>query len=1568
MKRVILVLLLIQTSFLFYPLYSQPEADFSVTNSQGCAPLTVQFNDLSVPDEAPIEKYVWSFGDDQKSNDQNPTHTYTEPGDYKVLLVVEDTDGLTGKDYGKEDSVTIHVSAKPNPTFEVEQQLACQTPAEFSFTNTTSSSSGDDIVDYSWAFGDGENSDTVNPTHTYTEYGKYSVSLMATDENGCKDTTTRSDMLEIHELNAQFTAPDTVCRGDTVTLRNTSEGEVFYEWQAGGRKESNVDSISLVYSTKFNENVQDTLTASYFRKGETCQDQAIETYFVEKPYANIIMDTSWACSFPVSVNFSDSSISNARSWSWDFGDGSSSSSKNPSHTYNEEPSGTSTSYDVFLSIETSNECKATTTESFQDVHPDIQLYVDTAGCIPLPVKIADTTKWDSAKYFSKFYPPDNRRIEISYDNNDNVIKNKNFSENDSVVNALVEKPGDFTVKMITNDDVCGKDSVEQETAVEAGDTLAIEIIDDSLKTPMGQQSNLCIAQEYKYKFRVTNQDSTRPDSAVWSLNGGEVDSIKTAVDTSVRDEDIQNDTMGMYKYNMYQPMNSMVKIKKRPGEGGFKKKYGKLDTMIGDSVRLSVTAWHNYCAYDTTTLSFKLNGPLGNIDEISFECNEPLTYTFKGEADTLETGAYHAYWDIDTTDDYEITMNNINDSSQSGRYYTFKDPAYRYDNYEDQHNRIEDTKLRIEDDATGCYHDILYEKFINKANTSNTPIAYSVNDTAEAIFQVDPLNCWDDTLNLRADSTPYADSIFWQINNKSTGNHLYPEDSDWDTVDIVSYNDATFHLNPVFDQRGIIEMRMQVRTKNKCKDAVQQVSRLFKPYVNFKANDRRGCLDTHDVTFDTLYTPVEPDTTYSKWEWTFEKGEETTATTPSSQEHTYEATTSQYYSPSLKITDVLGCTYDSTLQVSEPGYILITKPQVSFATDTSLCEKSQFQFNNTSYALGSDLSYKWNFDGSYNSGMGGADTMPHPLIKYDTIGTYSVKLVAEDTIGCADSVIKPDYLHVHHQPVADFNIPNPEWDCYEAPIQINDSSDAKGDSLVSRYWKFGDGEIGTTEDPFHTYVYPGNYDVQLTVTTNYNCKDTILKENAVEVGGPYAEFSVDTKLFGTDMETCRADTVSFSMDSLLIEMNNDTVLDYYIWHYNVDKQTGDDIGASTDTVYNITDKTEGRYRYQQPNMKYVYLELIGFGGCNKYAPKSMQVRDSYDSVDVVPLSADFVQHDTACGSNAEVKLQSVDSTNWGSWEWSFGDGTTNTSDPSPDHTYDTLGAYRTELWVKGKRHGCIDSVKRNINVYATPEVNIYPKDTLAPAYLPDTVLACDNSFLDLTTRPVSSDFSYQWGSNENIRDAESVTAQAKPADDAYYYLTVTVDSSTCQTVDTTFLKVQDRPNATFYYIDVRGDTIQTQRSIFLPLGDTLDFYTVPDQENVAMRWKNLDTNQQYFIPTKTKEYQLFLEDSLQCYNIPKTLEIEVSDATVDVPTAFTPNGDGINDVIKFNGWGIKRLIKFQIYDRWGQKMFETRDKNKGWDGTYKGEKQPSETYTYKVKVETKRNNIVTKKGTFTLMR
>ena len=92
--------------------------------------------------------------------------------------------------------------------------------------------------------------------------------------------------------------------------------------------------------------------------------------------------------------------------------------------------------------------------------------------------------------------------------------------------------------------------------------------------------------------------------------------------------------------------------------------------------------------------------------------------------------------------------------------------------------------------------------------------------------------------------------------------------------------------------------------------------------------------------------------------------------------------------------------------------------------------------------------------------------------------------------------------------------------------------------------------------------------------------------------------------------------------------------------------------------------------------------------------------------------------------------------------------------------------------------------------------------------------------------------------------------------------------------------------------------------------------------------------------------------------------IEVKDPyTLYIPTVFSPDGDNTNDIFYVKGNGFDEL-SFEIYNRWGQQVFQSDDLNKGWDGNYRNQPSPIGTYVYQLKIE----GLITKSGTITLIR
>ena len=98
--------------------------------------------------------------------------------------------------------------------------------------------------------------------------------------------------------------------------------------------------------------------------------------------------------------------------------------------------------------------------------------------------------------------------------------------------------------------------------------------------------------------------------------------------------------------------------------------------------------------------------------------------------------------------------------------------------------------------------------------------------------------------------------------------------------------------------------------------------------------------------------------------------------------------------------------------------------------------------------------------------------------------------------------------------------------------------------------------------------------------------------------------------------------------------------------------------------------------------------------------------------------------------------------------------------------------------------------------------------------------------------------------------------------------------------------------------------------------------------------------------------------------------IASSQSGIMIPNAFTPNGDGRNDIFKLVNTTNERLVDFRVFNRWGTILYRSgnEDVTQGWDGNYKGQPQPTGVYGYLIRIAYPDGNIETYKGTVTLIR
>ena len=120
-------------------------------------------------------------------------------------------------------------------------------------------------------------------------------------------------------------------------------------------------------------------------------------------------------------------------------------------------------------------------------------------------------------------------------------------------------------------------------------------------------------------------------------------------------------------------------------------------------------------------------------------------------------------------------------------------------------------------------------------------------------------------------------------------------------------------------------------------------------------------------------------------------------------------------------------------------------------------------------------------------------------------------------------------------------------------------------------------------------------------------------------------------------------------------------------------------------------------------------------------------------------------------------------------------------------------------------------------------------------------------------------------------------------------------------------------------------------------------------------------------PDETITYTVTVVDSNGCTASDDVTVFVDFEYVIWVPNIFSPNGDGSNDVAYVRGVGVETLT-FVIYDRWGEKVFETNDLNIGWDGTFRGKKMNNAVFVYYLEATFLNGASTTKKGDITLVR
>ncbi|MBI2280905.1 MAG: gliding motility-associated C-terminal domain-containing protein [Bacteroidetes bacterium] len=245
-------------------------------------------------------------------------------------------------------------------------------------------------------------------------------------------------------------------------------------------------------------------------------------------------------------------------------------------------------------------------------------------------------------------------------------------------------------------------------------------------------------------------------------------------------------------------------------------------------------------------------------------------------------------------------------------------------------------------------------------------------------------------------------------------------------------------------------------------------------------------------------------------------------------------------------------------------------------------------------------------------------------------------------------------------------------------------------------------------------------------------------------------------------------------------------------------------------------------------------------------------------------------------------------------------------------------------------------------------INVEVRSIDIPVIIGDTSI-CNGETITLS---INADSVLWWGDTTNVNTSFTFTPQSDSL--------VTVTASTfCieDTVVTHFVEVNPLPTI----ITIPDTTLTIQQTITLTTVGGVSYYWTPD-----LYLSCNDCSDPIASPIESTSYNVVVTDSNGCVSS-KSINIEVLIPDLFIPTGFSPNNDGVNDIIVVRSLSIASM-SIQIFDRWGGLVFESDKQERGWDGTANGEKLDAGVYVYKFEARLVSGEKVEQAGNITLFR
>ena len=539
---------------------------------------------------------------------------------------------------------------------------------------------------------------------------------------------------------------------------------------------------------------------------------------------------------------------------------------------------------------------------------------------------------------------------------------------------------------------------------------------------------------------------------------------------------------------------------------------------------------------------------------------------------------------------------------------------------------------------------------------------------------------------------------------------------------------------------------------------------------------------------------------------------------------------------------------------------------------------------------------------------GGNTSDPTIGVGPDETGSFVLFYNVENQFGCKlrDSVT----FNIENNPVTDFSFTLTE--CGEYKVCFKNLNTFEGFNV----WNFGD--LTTTDDKsldtIPCYVYPdaGTYTITLSNITNVCPFKDVQKTITINPQIQIAE--------NPDLLLCKGDTVK-------LKVNSNVQNAQYEWFDANGKSiaSGPDYSAVVDT-----------------NTLFIVKGVDNFG-C-----------DDTDTIQVNVFAFDFdvVTKDSFCVNEpSSVNLNIVNPDDYNiTWSPSqYIQSGANTTNP----VILPIDGIRLQLVLQHKASGCTDTID------ISPKVTLpFSFDVTTPEIF---CLDVSTSIALNITNP--NDYTYLWTPAECIVSGDKTASPIlNIVEDKTIHVVVTKISSGCKQELDVDVKAGEEVNIN---VDAKPD-------FEIYEGDTLEIYIDNIINGATYVWSTGETDTSIMVnPTETTSYQVTVTDENGCTatdEVTVTVRLAQCDETdVYLPTAFTPNGDKVNNTFVPRSHFIDE-VHFIIYNRWGQEVFSTKRIDHGWDGTFEGKDLPPDAYAYYLRVRCVNAEEFVKRGNVTLIR